>query len=370
MGRYVRYRIWYSAARRRQEERLSTERAMSAVRKVTADAHEVVLQALPWPEPGSGEVRIRVTGAGICGTDQHILDGDYSSRPPVTLGHEVAGIVDALGSGVEAGWLHAFVAPETAFSTCRACRWCLGGRPMLCADRVSIGSGVDGGFAGAVVVPARNLHRLPAWLDDHAAALMEPLACACNNILDPNRVQPGDLVIVSGVGPVGLLAAQVARAAGGIVSITGTRTDAGRLEVARDLGFGTWNVDQPDDEAALVSLARNRSIDVVLECAGAAPAVASALQWLRPGGRLVQMGLLAGNVAVPFGEIVTRELSVSAGFGSSPASWRRAVRLVEERQVRLEPLVSHVFPLRDHARAFDFFARRDGLKTIFDPRLG
>lgn len=349
---------------------MATERSMVAVRKVTADAHEVDLQALPWPEPGIGEVRIRVTGAGICGTDQHILDGDYSSRPPVTLGHEVAGIVDTIGSGVDAAWLGALVAPETAFSTCRACRWCLGGRPMLCADRVSIGSGVDGGFAGAVVVPARNLHRLPSWLDDRAAALMEPLACACNNILDPNRVQPGDRVIVSGAGPVGLLAAQVARAGGGIVSITGTQTDGERFDVAHDLGFGTLNIDEPNDVATLESLTRSRSIDVVLECAGAAPAVAAALRWLRPGGRLVQMGLLAGNVAVPFGEIVTRELSVSAGFGSSPASWRRAVRLVEERVVRLEPLVSHVFALRDHARAFDCFTRRDGLKTIFDPRLG
>ena len=348
---------------------MATERSMAAVRKATADAHHVDLQTVPWPEPGIGEARIRVTGAGICGTDQHILDGDYSSRPPVTLGHEVAGIVDAVGSGVDAGWLGALVAPETAFSTCRACPWCLGGRPMLCANRVSIGSGVDGGFAEAVIVPARNLHRLPAWLDDRAAALMEPLACACNSILDPNRVQPGDLVIVSGAGPVGLLAAQVARAAGGSVSITGTRTDAERLEIARSLGFDTLSIDEPDDLATLDDLARSQSIDAVLECAGAAPAVAAALRWLRPGGRLVQMGLLAGNVAVPFGEIVTRELSVTAGFGSSPASWRRAVRLVEARAVQLEPLVSHVFALRDHARAFDCFARRDGLKTMFDPRL-
>jgi L-iditol 2-dehydrogenase len=348
---------------------VATARTMSAVRKVAADAHEVTLQVLPWPEPGDGEVRIHVTGAGICGTDQHILDGDYSSQPPVTLGHEVAGIVDAIGGSVDAAWLGALVAPETAFSTCRACPWCLSGRPMLCADRVSIGSGVDGGFAGAVLVPARNLHRLPSWLDDRAAALMEPLACATNSILDPNRVQPGDLVIVSGAGPVGLLAAQVARAAGGVVTVTGTETDGGRLEIARDLGFGTCNIDDPDELATLEALARSRCIDVVLECAGATPAVVAALRWLRPGGRLVQMGLLSGNVAVPFGEIVTRELSVTAGFGSSPASWRRAVHLVEERAVRLEPLVSHVFPLRDHAKAFDCFARRDGLKTIFDPRL-
>lgn len=342
---------------------------MDAVRKPGPDAHRLELQSIPVPDPAPGQARIRVTGAGICGTDQHILDGDYSSRPPVTLGHEVAGRVDAVGPGVEGAWIGALVAPETAFSTCGACPYCRGGRPMLCAERISIGSGTDGGFAAAMVVPARLLHRLPDWLDDRAAALMEPLACVCNSVLDPSRVQPGEHVLVSGAGPVGLLAAQVARAAGGTVTVTGTGIDAERLALAARLGFATRNVDDPDDAAALDALGRDRSLDVVLECAGAGPAVASALRWLRPGGRLVQMGLLGGPVSVPFGEIVTRELTVTAGFGSSPASWRRAVRLVEERVVDLEPLVSHAYPLREHEAAFDRFARRDGLKIIFDPRL-
>lgn len=342
---------------------------MPAVRKLDPGAHELSLERVPIPQPGSGQARIRVTGAGICGTDQHILDGDYHSRPPVTLGHEVAGRVDAVGPDVADGWLGALVAPETAYATCRSCAWCIGGKPMLCAERVSIGSGVDGGFAEYVVVPVRNLHRLPESLDERAAALLEPLACVCNSVLDPNRVQPGDRVLVTGAGPVGLLAAQVARAGGGVVTITGTRVDRDRLDVAVGLGFAVANVDDPADRATLDAEARARRIDVVLECAGAGPAVESALRWLRPGGRLVQMGLLAGNVAIPFGEVVTRELSISAGFGSSPAAWRRAVRLIEDGLVTLEPLVSHVFPLREHLAAFDRFTRRDGLKTIFDPRL-
>lgn len=345
------------------------EHEMAAVRKLSGDARKVTLARVAIPEPGPGEARIRVTGAGICGTDQHILDGDYASRPPVTLGHEVAGVVDAVGADVDGGWVGALVAPETAYATCGACPWCRGGKPMLCRDRVSIGSGTDGGFAEAVVVPARLLHRLPDWLDDHAAALMEPLACVCNSVLDPNRIEPGDAVIVSGAGPVGLLAAQVARAAGGRITVTGTRVDEKRLSIARDLGFPTRNIDEVEDRASLDELGRARAIDAVLECAGAGPAVAAALSWLRPGGRLVQIGLITGDVAIPFGEIVTRELAVSAGFGSSPAAWRRAVRLVEARAVELLPLVSHVFPLREHGAAFAAFARRDGLKTIFDPRL-
>ena len=343
--------------------------AMPAVRKMAADVAAVSLERVPVPMPGPGQARIQVTGAGICGTDQHILDGDYASRPPVTLGHEVAGFVDEVGPDVDRAWIGTLVAPETAFSTCGACPWCLGGKPMLCRERVSIGSGTDGGFAGSVVVPAGLLHRLPDWLDPHAAALMEPLACVCNSVLDPNRIEPGDTVIVSGAGPVGLLAAQVARAGGGRVTLTGTDVDGERLAIARGLGFATRNVADPADRAALDEMGRARLVDAILECAGAAPSVAAALRWLRPGGRLVQIGLISGDVAVPFGEIVTRELSISAGFGSSPRAWRRAVRLVESGVVDLTPLVSHVFALRDHVAAFERFAARDGLKTIFDPRL-
>ena len=342
---------------------------MLALRKLTAEATTLSLEEVPLPEPGPGQVRVAVTAAGMCGTDLHILAGDYGSKPPVTLGHEIAGRVDALGEGVDSGWTGALVAPETAFGTCGRCDWCRTARPMLCRERLSVGSGVDGGFAAAVVVPAARLHRLPDWLDDRAAALLEPLACGCNSLLDPGVVEAGDTVVVTGPGPVGLLAAQLARAAGGYTIVVGTAGDRARLAVAATLGFETRIVDEPDDRARLDQAAAERRIDVVVEASGAPPAVRSALTWLRPRGTLVQMGLLSGDIAVPFGEIVTRELRVRAGFGSSPASWLRAVRLVRERQIQLEPLISDVLPLRSWPIALEAFERRAGLKTVFDPRL-
>lgn len=342
---------------------------MLALRKVSAEATSLTLVDVEAAEPQGGQVRIAVTGAGICGTDLHILEGDYPSRPPVTLGHEIAGIVDGVGPGVAPDWLGTLVAPETAFYTCGICRWCRTGRPMLCAERLSIGSGLDGGFASSVIVPARNMHRLPAWLDDRAAALMEPLACVCNALCDPGRIEVGDRVIVSGAGPVGILAAQVARSAGARVTLVGTRIDTGRLALASAIGLDTRSVDDPKDLDALAAESAQRGIDVVVECAGVASAVRSALTWLRPQGRLIQVGLLSGDIGVPFGEIVTRELTVTSGFGSSPASWLRAVSLVSERQVDLALLVTEAIPLRAHAAAFQRLSRREGLKTIFDPRL-
>jgi L-iditol 2-dehydrogenase len=240
---------------------------------------------------------------------------------------------------------------------------------MLCADRLSIGSGVDGGFASHMLVPARLLHALPDWLDDHAAALLEPLACVCNALFDPNQIQPGDRVVVSGAGPVGILAAQVVRAAGGVPTLVGTAADAGRLAVAAGLGIDSLSVEDEAARARLDEEGRARRIDVVVECAGAEAAVVSGLRLVRPRGRYVQVGLLSGLVRVPFGEIVLRELAVSGGFGSSPASWFRATRLVERRAVDLLPLVSAVLPLARWPEALDRLVRREGLKTVLDPRL-
>ena len=343
---------------------------MRAARRLTADATELSVVEVPTPEPGPGQARIAVTAAGLCGTDLHILHGDYSSRPPVTLGHEVAGIVDAVGDGVDEAWLGALVAPETAFGTCGRCRWCRTGRPMLCADRLSIGSGVDGGFAAHVVVPARLLHRLPTWLDDHAAALLEPLACVCNAILDPGVVQPGDTVLVSGAGPVGILAAQVARAAGGAVTLLGTNADTERLATAATMGMATMSVEDAAAREELASRAAARQIDVVIECAGVEAAVRSGLEWVRPGGHYVQVGLLSGLVSIPFRLVVLHEIQVRATFGSSPAAWMRATELVAQRVVDLGPLVSAVLPLTGWREAIDRLEARRGLKTMLYPRLG
>jgi L-iditol 2-dehydrogenase len=342
---------------------------MRAVRLPAAGARSLELVDVPLPVPGPGQARIAVTGAGLCGTDLHILHGDYSSRPPVTLGHEVAGRVEAVGEGVDPAWVGALVAPETAFGTCGVCRYCRTGRPMLCPERLSIGSGVDGGFAEAMLIPARLLHRLPDWLDDHAAALMEPLACCCNSLSDPAALDAGDRVLVLGAGPVGLLAAQVARAAGTTVTLGGTVADEARLEVARGIGLDTLIVDTPEGVATLDAWGAERSVDVVVECAGVGAAVATALRVVRQGGTHVQMGLLSDDVSIPFGLVVTREIRVRAGFGSSPASWWRAVDLVAARAVDLAPLVSAVLPLRDWSVAFDRMASRTGLKSVLDPRV-
>jgi L-iditol 2-dehydrogenase len=324
--------------------------------KLAPGEGNVDLAERPERAPGPGEVALEVAAAGICGTDLHIWLGEYDSVPPVTMGHEVCGTVADAGDGVDRGWLGARVAVETFFSTCGVCAYCRAGKLSVCERRRSIGTHVDGGFAPRLVLPARSLHRVPAGLPDEAAALSEPLACVCNSLLDPSAVRPGDDVLVIGPGAIGLIAAQVARACGGRVTVRGTERDGPRLALAGALGFET-SVGGPPPEA-----------DAVVECSGSGPGIADALRGARRRGRIVQMGLRGADVLVPYDLICFHELTVTAGFASNPGSWVRAMALLEAGAVELAPLVSEVVPLRDWRRAFEASRAGDGVKFVLDPR--
>jgi L-iditol 2-dehydrogenase len=299
-----------------------------------------------------------VVGAGICGTDLHIVDGEYQTVTPVTMGHEVSGVVAELGDGVEQSWLAARVASETYFSTCGHCAHCRAGRINLCLERRSIGTHVDGAFAPRMVVPSRNLHRLPDWLDGRVGALCEPLACVCHSVLEPEpAVRAGADVLVTGPGPVGLLAAQVARAAGGSVHVRGTPRDDRRLAAAREVGLETSTTEDAPVEA-----------DVVIECSGTEAGMAAGLGAARRGARYVQIGLAGKPVALPFDLVCFHELTITSGFASTPTSWVKALALVTERRVELDPLLTEVVPLEEWERAFAATREAEGIKFVLDPR--
>jgi len=322
--------------------------------KLAPGAGSVGLSERPEPRADPGHVVLAVAGAGICGTDLHIADGEYETVTPVTMGHEVAGSVAELGAGVDESWLGARVASETYFSTCGRCPYCLAGRPNLCAERRSIGTHVDGAFAPRLHVPVTNLHRLPDWLDATTATLCEPLACVCHSLLEPEpAVRPGDDVLVIGPGPVGLLAAQVARAAGGNVRVIGTPRDTARLAAAEQLGLEAGAIDEAD---------------VVVECSGSESGMASGLAAARRGARYLQIGLAGKNVSLPFDLVCFHELTITSGFASTPSSWAKALELVTERRVRLEPLLTEVVPLAEWERAFAATRAAEGIKFVLDPQ--
>jgi len=226
---------------------------------------------------------------------------------------------------------------------------------------------VHGAFARYVLVPERNVHQLPPQIDELAGALSEPLAC-CVHALEMTRVDPGDIVVVSGPGTVGLLMAQVVKAAGARVVVLGTTADEARLEMARKLGADlALNVQTQDVKRSMDDLTGGAGVDVAFECAGAGPSAQSCLALVRRRGRYAQVGLFGKPVQWDMDQLCFKEIRVSASFAHVPSAWRKAMRLLAAGQVQTRPLVSQVLPITEWQKAFDAFERREGVKTVLIP---
>jgi L-iditol 2-dehydrogenase len=332
---------------------------MQALVKGAPGPGGTALQEVAVPTPGRGQIRLRVTAAGICGTDLHIIDDEYLSVPPVVMGHEVTGVIDAVGEGVGSEAVGRRVSLETYYVTCGSCSYCRSGSINLCADRRSIGSHVDGGFAEYVVVPLTNAHDVAPSVSDPAGALYEPLACVAHALCDPAVASPGDTALVVGPGAMGLLAAQVLAAQGAAVTVVGTARDALRLVAAESLGLTAAET----GDLVLPGV----GFDVVADCSGAAAGIDTALRAARKGGRYVQIGLCGKRVPVDVDLICLHELTISSGFASTPRSWRRAEALVSSGRVRLDPLVSSVIPLAEWERAVADTRAGEGVKFVLAP---
>lgn len=341
---------------------------MQAVVKTERGPGHVALKEMPEPRAGAGQVKIAVRAAGICGTDLHIVQDEFPSWPPVILGHEFAGTVAAVGEGVEGLAVGDPVVAQTPAVWCGCCRYCLTGHLLMCAAKRSIGYGVDGAFASHIVVPAGTVHRLPPKMDLEAAALCEPAACAVRAVCERAQIAAGDRVLVTGAGPIGLLVMQAAMAQGARVCLTGTRADAQRLQVARDLGTNlVVDVDREDLREALRGLAEAEGVDWAFECSGAPAALETCLRALRRQGCLVQVGLFGRRFESDYEQVAMKELTLLGSYGHVHSSWRRAIALIADGRIRTHPLITAVLPLTHWEEAFRRAEAKDGVKFLLRP---
>ncbi len=341
---------------------------MEAVMKTRRGPGNVELRDVPEPQPGPGQVRIAVAAAGICGTDIHILRDEFPSHPPVILGHEFSGRVDRLGDGVEGLTAGDPVVAMPAAIRCGRCRYCLTGDVLMCKRRRSIGHGVNGAFARYVVVPAEMVHRVPLALDLQHAALAEPTAVAVHAVSERAHVTAGDTVLVSGVGPIGLLVLQVVRAQGGRVLAAGTARDGRRLDMARRLGAEvTVDVDAQDLVAVSGEWSGGDGVDVAFECAGAARSLDACLGALRRIGTLVQVGLMGRRIECDYEQIAMHELRVAGTYGSSLMSWPRALALLSQGLVHADPMISDVLPIAAWEEGFRKTVAQESIKVLLTP---
>lgn len=342
---------------------------MLAVRKTERGVGNVEVQEVKEPRPESDQVVIAVDSAGICGTDLHIYLDEFETYPPVTIGHELAGQIVELGRSVSGWKVGDRVTTETYFYTCGRCSHCRCGRRNLCVNRRSIGSKKDGAFAPFLVTPASNLHRIPDELDLESAALTEPLACTVHGVIETAQVRAGDNVAITGPGPIGLLALQLAKGAGATVVMIGTDQDGERLKMAERLGAdGTINVQGVDDvvEAARNTL-RSEGADLVIECSGAAPAAKTLSDLARRGGRFCQMGLYGKPITFDQDAVCYKELVVTGTNASVASAWPRALKLLAERKVDAKRLITHRYRIGEWDAALEVMKNKEGVKVLLKP---
>lgn len=317
---------------------------------------EIRVEQRQVPEPGPGEVLVRVRAVGVCGSDVHYYkEGRIGRRvveKPLILGHECAGEVVALGSGVSHLRIGSRVALEPGVP-CRRCRFCMSGRYNLCPDVTFMATPpVDGAFVEYIAWPADFTYPLPENLGYAEGALMEPLAVGMHAVRRA-RLVPGCTVLVLGGGPIGQLALQAAKAAGaGRVILT--ELEEGRLAMARSLGADVaLDLRTTPMAEALAEITDGEGPDLVIEAAGTVETVRQGIELVRRGGTVVWIGL-PGTDPCPVSvlQAINKEMDI-LGIYRYANVYPDAIRLAASGKIDLAPLVTHRFPLEDTRQALD-----------------
>lgn len=319
--------------------------------------------------PGSGEVLLRVASCGICGSDIHAFRSDAGFewvRPPITLGHEFSGTVEAAGPNVTRVSVGDQVV-AVAIQGCGDCAFCLAGSTQLCSNRVAVGLSRDGGMAEYAAMPEEHLVPVPEGLDLTVAALGEPLSVAVHAVNVRANVQSGQTVIVSGPGPIGILCGMLARLRGAEVLLTGVGQDAeSRLPAAGRVGLRTANLSTKSLEEHLWESFGERGPDVWIESSGSVRALGSALESVRRGGTVAVVGLYAEEMRFSPTSAVRRELSLLFSYSCNYVDYRVALELLGSGAIDPRPLLSR-YPLRDALDAFEAVGEGRAVKAMLVP---
>ena len=329
---------------------------------------DIRIEDIPEPVAGPGEARLRITYTSICATDieewqygplwtQHDGPNPISGQEmPLVLGHEISGHVESVGDGVDGVAVGDRVVVNNV-RTCGSCYWCLRGSQATCNSMCVAGLSADGGLAEYMTWPADHLIKLPDNVGDLEAPLIEPATVAVHAVRR-SGVRVGDNVAVIGCGTVGLLTVQGFRAAGARVIAVDVREQS--IALAKSLGADeTINASDAGAHDQLLELTEGIGPDIVAETAGAADTPKTAIQWTRPGGKTVLVGIYSATPTFDFNEIVGPEKTVIGSVAASPGDMAATVRLLSKGDLSVKELISAVVPL-DRAIA-------DGFKRMLQP---
>jgi L-iditol 2-dehydrogenase len=323
------------------------------------------IQEVPVPEPGPMEVLCRVKAVSICGTDSHLIAGDYPGfwppAFPIIPGHEWAGEIVALGAGADkAGWAVGDRVAGTSHDACGVCQQCVEGRYNLCENygvmdlHRQYGHNYQGADAEYVVHGVKCIFPLPDSVSFEAGAVIDPASLALH-CARRGRVKPGDTVVIMGAGPVGLLGGEAALAMGaGRVIVVGRGL---RLAKALEMGFEGVDSTAGDPVDIVRGMTAGLGADVVLEAAGTPTTLRWALAMLRKGGRIAAVGIPTEGVEIEVRDLVLYELEL-AGSRASAGEMRRVMPLIADGRIRLDAIMTHQFALADFGSALATFRDR------------
>jgi threonine dehydrogenase-like Zn-dependent dehydrogenase len=334
--------------------------------------NDLRIEEVPKPRPKAGEAVIRITATTICGTDVHIVKGEYPVRPGLILGHEPVGVIEALGEGLEEYAVGQRVIVG-AITPCGQCFYCLNGAHSQCHGPLGgwrFGNTINGAWAEYLLVPdARaNLAVVPEGLTDEAVLMLPDIASTGISGAESGNIRIGDAVAVFAQGPIGLCATLGARLRGAAL-IIGVDPVPERRAMAKRFG-ATITVDPSDGDvvAELKRLTDGRGVDVAIEALGRQETFEAALRATRAGGTLSSLGVYSGKLVAPYDAIyagLADQRVVTTLCPGGKERMRRLMTMVERERIDLTPLITHRFALDDVREAYDLFSRqRDGVLKV------
>ncbi|WP_242342514.1 L-threonine 3-dehydrogenase [Anaeromyxobacter terrae] len=321
----------------------------------------------PVPEVGVHDVRIRVRKSAICGTDVHIYNWDeWSQRTvpvPMIVGHEYVGVVDAVGAEIEAFKPGDRVSGE-GHVTCGFCRNCRAGRRHLCRHTVGVGVNRPGSFAEYLVIPASNVYRIPDDIPDDVASIFDPYGNATHTALSFDLV--GEDVLVTGAGPIGVMAVAIARHVGARHVVV-TDVNDYRLDLARKMGATrAVNVAREDLRGVMKDLGMKEGFDVGLEMSGNGRAFRQMLDVMNHGAKLALLGIMPGEEAIDWSQVVFKGLLLKGIYGREMyETWYKMVAMLQSG-LDISPVVTHRFPIDEFQRGFDVMRSGQSGKVVLD----
>ena len=325
------------------------------------------MEDVPEPSVGHNDVLIKVHKTAICGTDIHIYNWDDWSQKtipvPMTVGHEFAGEIAAIGEEV-AGFSVGDRVSGEGHITCGHCRNCRAGRSHLCRNTVGVGVNRPGAFAEYMVIPARNVYRLPAGITDDLGAILDPFGNAAHTALSFDLV--GEDVLITGAGPIGIMAVAIAKKVGARHVVI-TDVNDYRLKLAQQMGASlAINVKERTLDDAMSELGMVEGFDVGLEMSGNPSAFRDLLRVMNHGGKVALLGIPPGDTAVDWNHIIFKGLQLKGVYGREMfETWYKMTALIQSG-LDLTPILTHHFSVDNYREGFETMRSGQSGKVVLD----